>query len=87
MPAATPPPRQRSAAARLAPRLEGGARLLRTWRGRPHEVTVLEQGKAFEYRGTRYPSLSEIARLITGTRWSGPRFFGLARHPGKQGRP
>jgi hypothetical protein len=38
-------------------------------------VTVLEEG--FEYRDKRYESLSEIARLVTGTRWSGPAFFGL----------
>lgn len=35
------------------------------------------EGKQFEYRGDRYESLSEIARLITGTRWSGPLFFGV----------
>ena len=40
-----------------------------------HEVLVADEG--FEYRGKRYESLSEIARQITGTRWSGPLFFGL----------
>ena len=40
-----------------------------------HEVKVLSQG--FEYRGETYRSLSKIAREITGTRWSGPLFFGL----------
>jgi hypothetical protein len=49
--------------------------LLREWHGRSHVVTVSEDG--FDYAGSRYRSLSEIARLITGARWSGPRFFGL----------
>ena len=57
--------------ARLAP----GTRLIRQWRAQRHEVTVLETGYA--YRGSRYASLSAIARLISGTHCSGPRFFGL----------
>lgn len=52
-----------------------GTRLIREWHGRTHVVTVGEDG--FDYAGKRYGSLSEIAREITGTRWSGPRFFGL----------
>jgi hypothetical protein len=52
-----------------------GTRLVRTWGDAKHEVIVLEDG--FAYRGRSYGSLSEIARLITGARWSGPRFFGL----------
>jgi hypothetical protein len=52
-----------------------GIRLLRTWQGDSHEVLALEKG--FSYRGKTYGSLSEIARLITGVRWSGPLFFGL----------
>jgi hypothetical protein len=52
-----------------------GTRLLREWQGQTFEVTVLDSG--FAYRGTRYESLSRIAREITGARWSGPRFFGL----------
>jgi hypothetical protein len=52
-----------------------GTRLVRTWGDAKHEVIVLEDG--FAYRGKAYGSLSEIARLITGARWSGPRFFGL----------
>lgn len=52
-----------------------GTRLLREWQGQSYEVTVMDGG--FAYRGKRYSSLSEIARLITGTRWSGPAFFGL----------
>jgi Protein of unknown function (DUF2924) len=55
--------------------LKPGARLVREWHGRTHTVTVAEDG--FEYAGTRYPSLTKIARKITGAHWSGPRFFGL----------
>lgn len=55
--------------------LKPGARLVREWRGRTHTVTVTEDG--FEYDGGHYPSLTKIARSITGTHWSGPRFFGL----------
>jgi hypothetical protein len=58
-----------------APRIKPGTRLIRQWRGAIHQVTVLENG--FAYRGARYRSLSAIARTITGTRWSGPTFFGL----------
>src|ERR1043166_3525882 len=55
--------------------LKPGAHLLREWRGRTHIVTVTEDG--FEFAGTSYASLSKIAKKITGTHWSGPRFFGL----------
>ena len=57
------------------PNLKPGTRLIREWEGEAHEVTVLEKG--FRWRGQKYASLSPIAREITGTRWSGPRFFGL----------
>src|SRR5260370_40647977 len=56
-------------------RLHRNRQLTRTWRGIVHHVDVLEGG--FEYRGERFGSLSKIARRITGTRWSGPLFFGL----------
>lgn len=52
-----------------------GTKLIREWRGRTHEIEVLTDG--FAWSGRRYRNLSEIARSITGTRWSGPRFFGL----------
>ncbi len=52
-----------------------GTRLIREWGGETHVVTVLE--RKFEYRGQLHDSLSAIARLITGTQWSGPTFFGL----------
>ena len=55
--------------------LKPGARLVREWHGRTHSVTVTEDG--FEYAGTSYPSLTKIAKKITGAHWSGPRFFGL----------
>jgi hypothetical protein len=61
--------------------IPAGVRLVRTWHGRRHEVTVLDGGRAFRYAERTYASLSEIARLITGTRWSGPRFFGFAPPP------
>ena len=75
-----------SAEPRTQRRIKPGTRLVRQWRGETHEVAVGESG--FEYRGTDYRSLSEIARKITGTRWSGPAFFGLndvkAIEPSKQ---
>lgn len=55
--------------------LKPGARLLRAWEGVTHEVIVMEDG--FLWSGMTWRSLSVIAREITGTRWSGPRFFGL----------
>ena len=54
-----------------------GTLLIREWRGKAHQVTVHDD--AVVYRGKRYGSLSEVARLITGTRWSGPLFFGLRK--------
>lgn len=65
----------------LAPQLKTGTKLLRQWQGQMHEVLVADEG--FEYRGKRYDSLSEIARQITGTRRSGPLFFGVkqSRNP------
>ena len=58
-------------------RLKAGTRLFRQWRGYTHEVFVTESG--YEYGGVGYRSLSEIARKITGTRWSGSAFFGLKK--------
>lgn len=56
-------------------RIKAGTRLARQWKEQVHVVTVEASG--YEYKGDHYDSLSEIARLITGTRWSGPAFFGL----------
>jgi hypothetical protein len=55
--------------------LRPGTRLVRGWHGRSHVVTVTEGG--FEHEDQRYRSLSQIAKRITGSHWSGPRFFGL----------
>lgn len=63
-----------------SPQAEGkhlgtGARLTRMWKGREVEVVVEEKG--FRWDGTIYPSLSAAATAIAGSRWNGPRFFGL----------
>lgn len=52
-----------------------GARLTRSWKGKPVEVVVEEQG--FSWDGRLFPSLSAAATAIAGSRWNGPRFFGL----------
>jgi len=57
--------------------LEAGTVLIRKWRNVEHRVLVLDD--AFEHQSQRYKTLSEVARAITGTRWSGPRFFGIER--------
>lgn len=57
-------------------RIKPGTRFLRQWQGDTYEVTATVDGRFF-YRDRTYRSLSEIARQITGTRWSGPAFFGL----------
>ncbi|NQV43936.1 MAG: DUF2924 domain-containing protein [Rhodospirillales bacterium] len=57
-------------------RLKPGAKLIREWQGEVHQVMVLENG--FEWRGQQWRSLSMIARQITQSHWSGPRFFGLS---------
>ena len=67
--------RRGGAGASAADRLQPGVRLIREWKGVPHEVVVEEGG--FRYDGKVWKSLSEIARHISGTRWNGPRFFGL----------
>ena len=61
--------------AKVSAGLSAGTRLMREWHGNMHRVEVLAIG--YEYGGKNYRSLSEIAQLITGTKWSGPRFFGL----------
>ena len=55
--------------------LKPGNRLVRRWRGRTYVVEVIDNGLLYE--GERFTSLSVIAGKITGTRWSGPKFFGL----------
>ena len=60
-----------------ATRLSKGSKLFREWHGETHEVLVLDKG--FAWRGETYPSLSAIARSITGAHWNGWAFFGLKR--------
>jgi len=68
---------------RGAKRHNVGTILIREWKGVRHRVTVEADG--FHYSDNRYGSLSDVARAITGTRWSGPRFFGLEiRKPRRQ---
>ena len=55
-----------------------GMRLVREWQGRVHVVTVGED-QVIRWDGRDWGSLSEVARAITGTRWSGPAFFGLKK--------
>jgi hypothetical protein len=59
----------------LPRRIKPGSELVRAWKGQTHRVMVLANG--FAYQGKRFASLSKIASEITGTRWNGPRFFGL----------
>jgi hypothetical protein len=59
----------------LPRRIKPGSVLVREWKRKSHRVTVLADG--FAYDGRTFSNLSEIAVLITGTRWNGPRFFGL----------
>jgi hypothetical protein len=59
----------------LPPRIKAGSILVRQWKGKSYRLTVMADG--FTYDGQIYSNLSEIAQLITGTRWNGPRFFGL----------
>ena len=68
---AAPPQRRTLARVSLRP----GNRLVRRWRGRTYVVEVTDGGLIYEEK--RYSSLSVIASQITGTRWSGPKFFGL----------
>jgi len=59
----------------LQRRIKPGSVLVREWKDRSHRVMVLAEG--FAYEGRTFANLSEIASLITGVRWNGPRFFGL----------
>ena len=57
-----------------------GTRLIREWQGTEHSVTV--RAGDYEFEGRPYKSLSAVARAITGTRWNGPRFFGVNSEAG-----
>lgn len=67
------------------PRLRPGTRLVRSWQGRTYSVLVTEHGFVMDDR--EYPSLSRIAQAVTGTHWSGPRFFGITRKSGTRASP
>jgi hypothetical protein len=62
--------------------LEAGSMLVREWDGQLHRVMVLADG--FAWNKTVYPSLSKVASAMTGTRWNGPRFFGLRDKSSKE---
>ena len=66
----------------LPRRIKPGSELVRTWKGRSYRITAVADG--FAYDGKTYTSLSEIASNITGTRWNGPRFFGLRSAPARE---
>jgi hypothetical protein len=59
--------------------LKSGTILMREWNSQPHRVMVVDAG--FAWNGKTYDSLSKIAFAITGTKWNGPRFFGLRDKP------
>jgi Protein of unknown function (DUF2924) len=63
-------------------RIKPGSELVRTWNGNTYRVMVTAEGFAWE--GQTFASLSEVASRITGTKWNGPRFFGL-RVPDPEG--
>jgi len=63
--------------------VKAGTRFIREWQGETHEVQSVEDGR-FVYRGEIFRSLSVIAREITGTHQSGPRFFGIIRKDSKR---
>lgn len=67
--------RQPKAILTVPRRIKPGSELVRTWKGTAYRVRVSPTG--FAYDGQTYKSLSEIATSITGTKWNGPRFFGL----------
>jgi hypothetical protein len=75
--------RAESSAALSTPSLpRSGTVLVREWQGTTHHVTIVNDG--FLWNGSTYRSLSGIARAITGTKWNGPRFFGMRDVNGKE---
>jgi hypothetical protein len=67
----------------LPRRIKPGSELVRTWNRKTYRVMVMADG--FAYDGKKFTSLSEIATEITGTRWNGPRFFGLRSASNREG--
>jgi len=66
----------------LPRRIKAGSELVRRWKGKSYRVRVVDDG--FAYDGRTFTNLSEIATEITGTRWNGPRFFGLRSSPERE---
>src|SRR6266849_1629761 len=67
----------------LPRRIKPGSELVRTWKRKTYRVMVMADG--FAHEGKTFTSLSEIASEITGTKWNGPRFFGLRSAPNREG--
>lgn len=82
--AASPESAGKRAGSRMTADIQPGTILSRDWNGRMHRVTARAEG--FAWNGKTYPSLSKIAFAITGTRWNGPRFFGLRDKPTRKAR-
>ena len=76
------PANARSRSNRQTTEIRPGTMLAREWNGRMQRVAVLADG--FAWNGKTYPSLSKVAQAITGTRWNGPRFFGLRDKPSEE---
>lgn len=75
-------PQSRKKGCWTKPQLRTGTKLVRTWRSKTYEVQVVQDRngrKRYRFGGQEYRSLTVIAQEITGTHWSGPRFFGLHR--------
>jgi hypothetical protein len=70
-------PREKKRVDSVRRSLSAGTRLVREWNGKTISVEVRQEG--YLYADRLYGSLSEIARVVTGTHWSGPRFFGIKR--------
>ena len=64
--------------------LRTGTVLVREWNGQLQRVMVLADG--FAWKDKIYPSLTKVAFALTGTRWNGPRFFGLRDKPSTERR-
>ena len=73
---------QKRAGDQRCQRLKAGTVLIREFGGIRHTVTIVPDG--FVWKDKTYPSLSAIARIITGSNWNGPRFFGLREGAGKK---
>jgi hypothetical protein len=74
---------QKRAGDQRCQRLKPGTVLVREFGGKHHTVTIVPEG--FMWQEKAYSSLSAIAKIITGTNWNGPRFFGLREDQGKKG--